>query len=521
MKISKVEYDIYSKLNGTNLIKLNKSVCENSKILLSVPIEIKEDLNKLNTSSNYFNDICYTTKSDSGTDISLKDRQKEFVENNKTVCQEDCLFEDYNYTTLQANCSCKVKESSNKYENMNINKTKLYENFDNTNNKKEISNLGITSCNVLSSKENLESNSGFFILLVILAIFIIIFILFCTKGYNMLENKIDEVIYKKFKNETKTKNYKIKNSLVNNSNNKLRTLTKTKSKINQQLKLKEVNLNHNLPQKQLKSSKRILYNKKQPIKNIHKNGVSSMFQNKINKNSQKQISKPNTDYEYNWLSYQEALRYDKRENCDYYCSLIKNKQLFMFTFCSFNDYNSGIVKKYMVFLSFALHYTVNALFFTESNMHQIYEDKGKFNFQHQISFILFSAIISTFLLRIMLHTLVLTDKDVLEVKQQETKPLAFIMKKKKLKNIKIKYTIFFILNFILLTLFWYYLTCFNAVYQNTQVYLIENTFISFAFSLFYPFIINIFPTIIRNCAIHSSDKKQDYLYKFSQIIQVL
>ena len=95
------------------------------------------------------------------------------------------------------------------------------------------------------------------------------------------------------------------------------------------------------------------------------------------------------------------------------------------------------------------------------------------------------------------------------------------MKKQKLKYIKIKYAIFFVLNFILLTLFWYYLTCFNAVYKNTQVYLIENTFISFAFSLFYPFIINIFPTTIRNCAIHSSDKNQEYLYKFSQIVQII
>ena len=99
--------------------------------------------------------------------------------------------------------------------------------------------------------------------------------------------------------------------------------------------------------------------------------------------------------------------------------------------------------------------------------------------------------------------------------------MAFIKKKQKLKCIKIKYTIFFIINFILLSLFWYYLTCFNAVYKNTQVYLIENTFISFAFSLLYPFIINIFPTILRNCAIHSSDKKRQYLYKFSQIIQIL
>ena len=121
----------------------------------------------------------------------------------------------------------------------------------------------------------------------------------------------------------------------------------------------------------------------------------------------------------------------------------------------------------------------------------------------------------------MLQVLVLTDKDVLEVKKQPTKEEALIMKKKKLKCILIKFTIFFILNFILLGLFWYYLTCFNAIYKNTQVYLIENTFISFGFSLFYPFIINIFPMMIRMCSIHSANKDQIYCYRFSQIIQLI
>jgi len=95
------------------------------------------------------------------------------------------------------------------------------------------------------------------------------------------------------------------------------------------------------------------------------------------------------------------------------------------------------------------------------------------------------------------------------------------MKKKKLKCIIIKYTIFFILNFILLALFWYYLTCFNAIYKNTQIYLIENTFISFGLSLFYPFIINIFPSMIRICSIKSNNKNQNYGYKLSQIIQLI
>ena len=95
------------------------------------------------------------------------------------------------------------------------------------------------------------------------------------------------------------------------------------------------------------------------------------------------------------------------------------------------------------------------------------------------------------------------------------------MKKKKLKYIKIKFGIFFILNFILLVLFWYYLTCFNAIYKNTQVYLIENTFISLGFSLFYPFIINIFPTMIRICSLRSENKDEEYFYKVSQIIQIV
>ena len=32
MKTLKVEYDVYAKLNGKNLIKLNLTVCEKSKI---------------------------------------------------------------------------------------------------------------------------------------------------------------------------------------------------------------------------------------------------------------------------------------------------------------------------------------------------------------------------------------------------------------------------------------------------------------------------------------------------------
>ena len=508
IKIPKVEYNVYRKISDINLEKLNLSICNESKISILVPIKITENLDKLNSSSDYFNNICYKSKSDKGTDIILKDRQKEFVEGDKTVCQEKCDFSDYNTDTQRANCSCDAKDSSQSFVDMNINKESLYENFEDKNSKSEISNLGITSCNVLASKENIESNTGFFSLLVILAVFIIIFIIFCTKGYNLLENKIDEVIHKKFNNKTKIKTNKIIKSVIKRTENIGRSKNQ---KIKMQGKIKSKPF----------SSGKILTNKN-TIKNISKKKTSSILQKVVNnQNTQFSNIKPDTDYEINWLSYEEALKYDKRNNCEYYCSLIKSKQLFIFTFCSFNDYNSGIIKKFMLFLSFALHYTLNALFFNEETLHQIYEDEGKFNFQYQISHILISAAISTFILRLILQTLVLTDKDILQVKLQLTKILAINMKKAKLKYMKIKFAIFFILNFILLGLFWYYLTCFNAIYQNTQVYLIENTFISFGFSLFYPFIINILPMIIRMCSIHSSNKNQKCLYKLSQLIQLI
>ena len=143
MKIPKVEYDAYSKLNGSNLVKLNLSYCSNSKIDISVPIEIKENLDKLNTKSGYYNDICYTTTSDSGTDIILNDRKTEFVEGNKTICQDNCIFANYDDKIQKAKCSCDVVESSSSFANININKSKLYENFVNFRN---IANVNLLKC---------------------------------------------------------------------------------------------------------------------------------------------------------------------------------------------------------------------------------------------------------------------------------------------------------------------------------------------------------------------------------------
>ena len=113
----------------------------------------------------------------------------------------------------------------------------------------------------------------------------------------------------------------------------------------------------------------------------------------------------------------------------------------------------------------------------------------------------------------------MTEKNILEIKCQPSIIHANSLKQKILKYMIIKFGIFFALNLIILVAFWYYLTCWNAIYENTQIYLIKNTFISFAISLIYPFVINIIPTILRIQSLKKS--KREYLYNASKVAQLL
>ena len=192
MKTLKVEYNVYAKLFGKNLIKLNLTVCKKNKISILIPFVINDNLDKFNISSGYYNDICYTTTSEDGTDILLKDRQNEFIDKDKVVCQEDCDFSEYDYDTFVAKCSCKVKKCSDSFADMNINKKKLLENFKNI---KNIINFEFLKCyNKLFNKKGILNNIGFFILLAINLFHILSILIFIIHQFSVIINKINNIL---------------------------------------------------------------------------------------------------------------------------------------------------------------------------------------------------------------------------------------------------------------------------------------------------------------------------------------
>ena len=104
---------------------------------------------------------------------------------------------------------------------------------------------------------------------------------------------------------------------------------------------------------------------------------------------------------------------------------------------------------------------------------------------------------------------------------EPTLAMAYDISQKVKKRLIIKYIIFFILSILFLSFFWMILSAFGAVYQNTQIIIFKNALISFSISLFYTFVINIFPCIFRIISLNSKKNDNEGMFKLSKFLQLL
>ena len=495
MKIPKIEYEVYYPLYSiNNLTKLDLTICQGTKVEISINVIINYQIDKHNASSDYYNDPCYKLTSEDGTDISLKDRRNEFVNNNLSLCEENCELIDYNYTKEKAICSCDVKSNIPEKSDIKFNKNIFMNNFI-----KKIDGLNVLKCGKIAWKaNNLKNNSGFYIIFFIIVLYFITTFIFWYRSFIILKKviiyiisffnnpeKIKEVNQKQIKNKNRIKN-KQEEEYDSNNINKLVVYTKENE-------TKKENTKHN-------TNDMISENY------LELGGLSDMYIKELNEQK---------DFEMNSSDYEEALKLDHRNFLQYYISLIKNDHPIMISFAPYNDYNSRIIKIFLFFFSFNICLDLNALFFNNDSIHKIYEDKGKYNFSYQFPQIFYSALI-TRIVDILIKYLALTQDTIVELKKEKEKKELEINHEKKIKRIlKIKFISFFIINFIILVFFWYYVTCFCGIYENTQKHLMINTIVSLIIVELLPFILYLIPGILRIAALRVEKPTRKLLYKLS------
>ena len=355
----------------------------------------------------------------------------------------------------------------------------------------------------LFSKDGLLKNIGSYILLFSILFFVVSGIIFYKCGFSLIEMQIKAILSKK---------------IIDKKRKSVKSI-KACPKKRMSLKNKKFTNNFQKSKNEMKAISRISISNYRDVNayslskiNLEKNQI---FKHKKKKRRQSIIKINCDDKELNFLSYKEALKLDKRKFKDFYLSFLKARHPLIFSFYPQKDYNFFLVKINLFFLFFCIYYFINALFFNEKVIHKIYEEECIYNISNLLPQILSSFIISHFICSLIKY-FSLSERNLLEIKINVISKQIFDIVKKQKNRMIAKYIIFYIAGSFFLMFLWYYISSFNAVYQNTQIFVIKNSLISFSFSLIYPFIIVLLISFCRKFSLQNNKNK--CLYIMSQFL---
>ena len=508
-----VNYEVY---DPYTLKKLDLSICENEKILISIPyildnISLNEYIklsqsgyDLFNPNDKFYKDICSPFSSDNNTDVLLIDRKKDYFKI-ISFCEENCTYKSYDYINNKVQCECEIKKE-NTLDFYNFIKAEFIPSFYD---KDSFSNFKTLSCYKLNfSKLGQANNIGSYVLIGHIILFIITSIIFYCNQKKEISRIFKDVInqYNLMCDSSKEKNENISNNKTYNRDKNINKKITIKTGIYQNKNIhSSMRINKNISE-ELKNSIIGIYSKNKLISIKHnKIKINQNLNNKVNSNNG-YINYIYNDEELDNLNYIESIKFDKRTCLQFYLSLLKRKHLIIFTFLSKFDYNIFIIKLSLFIFSHSLYITVNTIFFEDNSIHKIYENNGKWNFLFELPSIIYSTIISV-IINFIVKKLALSSKDIIKIKKIKNKSeiLEKIVKCK--KYLKLKISLFYIIGFFFIIFFWYFVSTFCSVFKNCQIILFKEIEISFLLSLLYPFIINIFPILFRIYAIRSKDKK--------------
>ena len=241
-------------------------------------------------------------------------------------------------------------------------------------------------------------------------------------------------------------------------------------------------------------------NKKTMISDELTNRQYNITSNNYNKNSKNKKENNNTDTkDYDLSEYSIALEKDKRNFSELFKSISKKKQIFIFAFK--DDKFIKLLKISLIPFCLVNYFTTNVFFFTDKVIHQIYLDKGSYNFPYQIRIICLSALISSLFLYL--------GKYIFIVKKIDNK-MPYIIK-------YINYA--FVLIFLLFLFYWLYVGSYTSVFIKSQKHICLNFLLTFITCIIYELVLTIISVILRKIALNKKDRSA--LYKISIILILL
>ena len=532
--INPVEFKLFDSKNGNSI---NMDACKDNSILISYPLSsilnsypseskllrnLEENVNNLNLREKFlkgkelylsdneidsfnfenkiYTDMCYPFKLN-GKDLILEDRLN-YLYPSKSFCESNCIYNSTDFVLERVNCYCSPKDGlnfdrafSSQASNADIQKVK--------NSQKG----SLLKC--LFKVSHISNNLGFFYGLIMILIEVGLILLTLLYSYKIYNNRIQ----RKF-NIRDDEVYDIDNDNIENGEMKEDVKYKNK-KNNEIIKTTERNLDEddkkNPPKRNNKTN---LYNRNK--KNDNKKAAEDkkannnkkdfltieklkVFENGENEEKIHSPNSPKDSYEQSektsvYSEDDESIielieREEKLLRVEYNIALTKNNSEIVITILTeildkiYLIKSIWLLQRYDIFsINFSLYLLWHmlllsflSLFYTNNTIHKIWIKEGYPNLSYYLAFGLVSSII-IFVIYKGLSLLIDNNRKINEIEsipKENAKEIRQKFKKMMFWS-KIKLIIFYVIEFVLLIIFFLYLISFCGVFSGTQSKLIES-----------------------------------------------
>ena len=415
------------------------------------------------SNSPFYNDICSPFTNENGNDVLLDERRADYFNENINLCESGCTFVSYNLSLKMYTCSCPVKTSIGAEMKGDEETKEISKEFPESFYKRhKHSNIEVFKCaSQVFSPKGQTKNFGSYSLLTCMASLIGVIVFHFVKGKDWIYLFSKQAIPASPPNPKKQKpNPERENNYEDFLNNKAK-IDKKKYNVKEDIVLEDEQLN--------------------------------------------------------MAPYKTALKQDTRSYLKQYWSFLKMKQLFIFTFYTYKDYNLRVAKIALFLLFIAFYFAFTALFFNDNIMREIYIYKGNTEAAIHIPNIILSSL-CCIIMNIIVRFVSLNEREAAKINSAKNPEDRKKLSKRLIKIMKIKLYILFAISAILIGICWYYVSAFCAVFKNSQSHYFVNLLVAFIVCNIWPCVTSLIPPIFRKKAL---DSASECMYTFSQIISYI
>ena len=558
-----LQYEVY---DPDTKEKINLTICKDIDINIVIEVRISDDFanalkniidqgyNPFDMNDKFYREICTPYDSENGTDVLLDAREEYYYSSSREiVCPDTCNTSEFNLDSKYLKCECPSDDNDITLNLRHISGENVGNSFYST---LKNSNWKVMICyNLVFNFKIFVHNYGSILSLILFLIYIGFIVYYAIRKIEPLQIIISKILFKDNKEEEKE---------VSTANNN--TIKKDKGK-NKDKKV----IFYKAPPKKAHSRKDVIKDKDSTGITIIKDSDNTkmvpfagtkrkreklmtnpaktkkdMFKSKFKKdllfteganlNKKKGKGKDkekkeneefldeeeyaNMDnFQLNNLSYIEACRYDKRPFLKIYWSVLMREHILLFTFLSRNDYNLFYIKIERFLVLLCTQMAMNGLFFSDESMNKA-NKSDDYNFVQQLPKIIFS-LIATHIIEVLLCYLSMTDIAIYKIKELSKSKRNEEQIVDTIKCMKRKLVGFFIATFLLFLFYWYFISAFCAVYQNTQKTFLLDSLIGIIMQFIDPFFIYGLKIILRHVSMTKcSDQKCGCVYKTSDLIPI-